>query len=680
MKKYIIILFSILFLINLVNAFYCYQESANINNQNGTDGYCSLNYTGKYDFSIYVYFQSAGVWSACNNRTNDGDWNTDCFIKDNNGYGYINYTIPANSNLNTSKWRVKDCWNGDLNYTLGDYNCSNTNGILQLRTWSFSDNVGFGYGVGEECYNTTNGWRIINHNSSYSDPSRCAIINEEAMLWSLPQLVYNNILFNNFTSSGAIETFTLNLTYDNLRYSGISVLLNYNNTNYSTNTTGLVSNKLFTSTIQIPQVLSITNKSFYFIVTLTNSTGSYNNYSSSNNQTISTFSIDDCTNNNNTLLNFTMYDEETLNKINGTIELQANIYSLNSNNLITSYSNLYSYKTNNQSRLCISRLNSSYNLNYNIRYYGNSSYYAKTKTIQSSIISNTSSIQQITLYNLLQTSGYPFSVIVVGNLLSSNGNANLLVEVQKQYIYLNNFYSVESAVTSSDGIAILHLVPNNEVYNFIVSYNGVVLGTFNNYKVTCSNPLACTITLNLASSTTDNTDFTDYGNISTNYNLDTSSNILYFTYNSLDGNSHNVSLNVVKSDGYGNTTICSGSSYGTSGTITCNIPISYQNTSFFTNLKSDGQYIGTKLFSRGTDMSSLDMYGVDIFIELLMYSSLVLLFIANPILIVIGAILGITCAIVLLGVTGGSFSTSIVSIAWFIGAGLIIIWQISKKI
>jgi hypothetical protein len=263
--------------------------------------------------------------------------------------------------------------------------------------------------------------------------------------------------------------------------------------------------------------------------------------------------------------------------------------------------------------------------------------------------------------------------------LTSNGNSDLLIDVQKRYISQNKFISVESSVTDLIGNTLLNLVPNTEIYNFIVSYKGRTLATFNNYQVQCQNELysQCSIVLNLGQVLETIPSLDNYGNVSISYNLDEASNILYLYYNSLDGQSHDINQIVKK---YDNTVICNNTGTGTSGTLTCSITTVYQNTTLFSDVASDGVYIGSNTFATGTDLKDLDIYGIDIYIELLMYSTMVLLFIANPILIVIGSMLGILFAVLLIFFTGASASSIIATIIYFIIAGGIIIWQISRKI
>lgn len=493
----------------------------------------------------------------------------------------------------------------------------------------------------------------------------------------------NELSYNPIVISGTIGEFSVNITYLS-NFSGISGLLNYNNTNYTMSSNSSGDNKLYSYELPIPSFPASTTQPFYFIFLLSNETGTKKITSENYNQTVSPFLIDNCVSYTNVLLNLKMYDEEDLSEVNGTININVNIYSYGTTTLVNSYNTTFDYSTTASSRICLANITQNYTLAYEIQHYAddnveNVSYFKKYRNIQAMTISNTTIPQNLSLYNLLSTSGKTFDIIVVGNLLSSVGNSNLLVDTQRQYIGLNQFKSVESSVTSSSGVAVTHLVQSDEVYNFIITYNGAVLGTFNNYRVKCQNELSgqCSITLNLAQATTTLPDFQNYGNIAQVILLDNTLHILYHTFTSTDGESHTVRSLVLKDDGYANTTICDNTASGTSGTIQCSIPTIYQNTTFFVQTFVDGDYIGSKYFSQGVTQ---DWKGADIFILMLMFTSMVLLLIGHPILIVIGAIIGMISPILLLYVAGGSFGAIIGTVLFYIAGGILVIWQISRRL
>lgn len=127
MKKLTItIIIGIILLSTSVNAYYCYQESANTTNQTGIDGSCGLNYDGVYFNTIY----------------NGGG-----FIE---GYLYINYTKPLF--ITSAIWQVKHGNALIENISITD-ECKKTN-IIKLRIHSVR--YGDMYDNSEpQCYNET---------------------------------------------------------------------------------------------------------------------------------------------------------------------------------------------------------------------------------------------------------------------------------------------------------------------------------------------------------------------------------------------------------------------------------------------------------------------------------------------------------------------------------------------
>jgi hypothetical protein len=282
---------------------------------------------------------------------------------------------------------------------------------------------------------------------------------------------------------------------------------------------------------------------------------------------------------------------------------------------------------------------------------------------------------------LVLGNGFAFELTVVGNSYSRGGNKNLLVDVQKYYIANDTFKLIEGTVTNTEGITILHLVPDSEIYNFLISRNGVILGTFNDYKVVCSNKAAgqCEIILNLALATTSFPNFTNYGGIYGAHLLDSTLGTLQFTFGATDGNVHTINQVVYKpSSGYGfpEVIICNSTTSGTSGTLTCAVPVSYQNTTFVSQILNDGAWVGSTKFSF---LAPPNMFGADKIIQLLMFSCLVLMMLSHPILIVIGAVFGITLSIILLTMGGVGSGTLTAAIIFYLLGGAVVIWKISRS-
>jgi hypothetical protein len=144
----------------------CYQESANVSNQSGTDGNCDLNYSGDY----LVTYNAVGT----------------------NNYVYVNYTKPEEAI--EANWSVK---HGDLstyNVTIPNscFNYDDTYLILRMHSyyWQTSE-VATSYG---ECLNSS-GWNIITQTETETATQSVSEANQPEKIfdgdWSTYQLSYH---------------------------------------------------------------------------------------------------------------------------------------------------------------------------------------------------------------------------------------------------------------------------------------------------------------------------------------------------------------------------------------------------------------------------------------------------------------------------------------------------------
>ena len=153
---------------------FCYQESANVSNQSGTDDSCGQQYIGKY---VQSGFQS--------NPENMYDGNFSSY-----GYGgtiYINYTKPTSAN--SAYWKTKVSGiNGNTNITQIPDRCFNSaNNTIYLYL-----NSDIGGTVTAKCDLGSNNWYTF-----FSDNSGIQIY-EEGIYWIIQD---NNTIYNqtNFT-------------------------------------------------------------------------------------------------------------------------------------------------------------------------------------------------------------------------------------------------------------------------------------------------------------------------------------------------------------------------------------------------------------------------------------------------------------------------------------------------
>lgn len=410
-------------------------------------------------------------------------------------------------------------------------------------------------------------------------------VNSSSTSWNYKVLELNQT-YSNSTTEGTSEDFLASFKLGS-GYSVSSSYLNYNGTNSSgsTSTSGGITS--FTATKLIPSVTADTNITFYPLVILSDSTTvNLQNH----NQTIYNLAFDNCGSYTNRIFNLTQYDEETQTQLtNTTKSIAINFYSAsNSSNLAINYSNEF---TNNPTVICLNRnltSVSNYTLDSIIRYKA-LGYASEYYNILGLSFNNNTPEQDINLYNLNASESTDFQLTFYGeDFLPVEG---ALVYLQRQYISENTFKTVELPRTDANGQTVLHLVRNDVIYNIYVTLNGTVIGTFNNIIAFCQDYSIgdCQLSLNAL------------GGASPLFNYDNELGITFtsgpvynetdttvsFSFISTDSTIKNVTMDVGRSDVFGNTSICSNTLVSSSGTVSCNVG-NLTDTSLITNIYVDG--------------------------------------------------------------------------------------------
>jgi tetratricopeptide (TPR) repeat protein len=164
--------------------------------------------------------------------------------------------------------------------------------------------------------------------------------------------------------------------------------------------------------------------------------------------------------------------------------------------------------------------------------------------------------------------------------------ADALVQVQRKYLVNGSFITVEQPKTDDDGQTLVHLELNEVIYNFVIVKNGEVISTFENRLAYCPNPTFtdCEIFLNEYSSNSAVTDFTTISGLAFDLDFNRTTRDITLLFSVLSGSPATVLLNVTLNDNFGNTTICTDSVTSSSGTITCNVPAGFGNTSVIADI------------------------------------------------------------------------------------------------
>lgn len=446
----------------------------------------------------------------------------------------INYTI-SDSNLQT-------CW---LNYNSINKTIPCTSGSQNTTNFALQSGV----------YNA-----IIYANNSVGGLSNLSFN------WSYV-LLENSQTYSSSTTETSSESFAINITYNSALWSGIIANLIYNNTDYSGIVSGTGDNKIFSRTIQIPAVASQENKTFYWMIGLSNTTGIYYYNSTSNNQTINKINFGVCAGSLNIIvLNFTAVNETTLIKIYnfsfaGTFEIWK------SGGVLASTVSTINTSVIDNLQLCISE-NTTYKINADIDYsktgFADRSYYIRSGDI-SNITNN------IKLY-LLET-GSATSIIINTKDKYLTNLKNHLVKILRYYPGYGAYYLVETSKTDDFGNAIIKAHEEDVDYRIQIENS-------TGYQIYSSNPMRiiCTATpcsLNFITGLTEHIvqELIDFSNIQ--YTLTWNNNTGYanFEFSDSTGLTQSMRFVVVKLTGYGEVILpgCNNIIIGSAGVSTCYI-------------------------------------------------------------------------------------------------------------
>lgn len=397
-----------------------------------------------------------------------------------------------------------------------------------------------------------------------------------------------NQTFSNQTTEGAAENFSAVIRV--LSGETISaVALIYNNTINAGETVALGNEtEIRIENFIIPNVGPDTNITFNWSIFL--ASGTVINLTSQT-QEVGNLSIDNCSTFTTQILNLTMVDEELqTNLVNTTIEIAVELLSVDRSEVLVNFSG--EFTDENPLGICLNVNVSAgveYSLDAVIRYQAEG-YAIENYNLVRASVTNSTGIQNITLFDLNETDSTEFQLTFKG--LDFLPEENVLIFVERQYISESAFKTVELPKTDSNGQTVLHLVRNDVIYNLRAVKDSVVLSTLSNIIAFCDDFTigSCTISFNALTNETSIPNYDeDVGIIyedSPTYNATT--NRVSFSFTSSDGTAKNILMNVQRRDVFGNLTVCENVLISTSGTVSCDIGLDLSDTSLYTTISIEG--------------------------------------------------------------------------------------------
>jgi hypothetical protein len=381
-------------------------------------------------------------------------------------------------------------------------------------------------------------------------------------------LVYNNQNYNNLTFEGNNETFSLNISYDYDHFTNINASLFYNNTYYNSNLLNFGSYQILSTNLNVPLVSQTnTNKSFYWRIGLTNSSGTSFYNLSYGNQTIKKASpltvSTTCPSGYNTSMNFTFFYEQNLTNVNITSLNYILTYGTDVNNILYSINST----VNNIGSLAIC-INSTINYFYigygELQYYAPSSVSRRYYTFTGTRITNQT--VNIPVYNLESLSSTTFTITAQTSSLIPY--TNHYVTLMRWYPSTNSYIVVDMGKTDSEGKTVLNIQEESVDYRLAL-YNryGTLIKLEDPKRFICQ-VTPCTYNLIVNENPLDLTEFTG---IQKSLTYDTTTNIFTFIWNDPSQSPQTMNLTVYHIGSISNTIVCSSTSTGYTGVLNCDV-------------------------------------------------------------------------------------------------------------
>jgi len=385
----------------------------------------------------------------------------------------------------------------------------------------------------------------------------------------------NNITYNSTSYETTIENFMLNSSYDTSNYYSSSAKLNYNGVNYtSTRTAG--TNILFSNAIAVPLTSTPANFTFYWIISLVNSSGTFQFNSTYNNQSITplqNISVNSsCNAGFYPAFNFSILAESNQTSINAssiTYNLQ---YGLAGNNLgIASYGSL---ANTNVFSICINNSYPTYTVGYGEIAYQQTGFNPRRFYIFSNTRMTNTTISNI-LY-LLETSTSSQSFTINAKDSGLNPYSNNYISLLRWYPDLDTYKIVDMGKTDNQGNTQVYVRLNDIDYRVgLYEKDGTLIQLDSPTRFTCA-ALPCVYPIYVRTQQS----FTNIFNIQQSLTYSNSTGISTFTYiwNDPSQTTTLMNLTVWKDTGTDSTLECSTSSSSFTGVLSCPLPVNSTGT------------------------------------------------------------------------------------------------------
>jgi len=418
------------------------------------------------------------------------------------------------------------------------------------------------------------------------------------------------------TASGATNPF--NITLDSNSQITI-VYLNYNNTASLGSISSNGDTYVLSKNQLAPGVSTATNIPFFWNITRADG---FNYITTSQNQVVSPIGINQTCTDMYTIFNFTLVNELTQTKINGTaenssIKVDLNLYTSDGNTELSSFS--YEYIATNPAAICIDNNLSNgeaYSLDLQIQY-KTDNHSEELYHIESYALNSSSLNQNITLYDLPTSNTQKFELLARDTSYIPISGA--LIKIDRKYIENGTFYTTEIPKTDAKGVTSASLETNDVIYNFYIYDDGVLISTFENVLAICQTPLVstCSIDFNAFQTGISIPNFEDGDDFNFTLGYNSTSKLVSSTFVIPSGEPSTIRLAVISEDTLG-TSVCEDTLTSATGTLTCTVPASFGNSTVLAKIYKTG-------IEQGRGNIKLDQDSSDIFGPILIMASVLVM-------------------------------------------------------
>ena len=493
---------------------------------------------------------------------------------------------------------------------------------------------------------------------------------------------YTQSFVPSFIGEGGSVVFTLYVNMTNIPDTVAN--LTVNNTKYTDATkTEFTNYTVFVKTLAIPDGWGTLTGNPIDVYWNFSTEGITEDGTSIEQLTVYSIDLDDCSSYNETILNLTLRDEEGNSYINGTT-VGSNVeidLTLTGGTESWNYSNQWINNTNNMSVCIPDNLlnNTEYIIDWTIGFSAgnrvNEFHYLDNGTLDNSSVINSLTSKNVFLMDLLTVDSTSF----LFNYFDEDGLvvADIIVHTFRKYIGEGLFREIERSKQNDDGDTIVRLVEEDVIYYFVISQNSTVLFTSNTYTALCQTT-PCEIQLEESGGFQDfdsDWDLIDNGG----YSLTSSSTtrVVNLTYALSSASTMNLTVYQLESDGSYDV-VGSQQDTGTSGSLLVTVPTVSGNTSFFASVYEDGDFIKSEWVDFEEDAGLYFGNTLSLFLGALIILALGLMAVAEGSAVIIFLMLGMFIAMVL-GLVDYRTSTGLNILIYFIIAGGIILWKITRR-